>query len=428
MKTTHFPILLAITGICLSALGPLSVATDVDPDYRRAIIRPSLVELEPGRWQKFNAIMAPRYLRTAQPAKHVKWSVNNIPGGNKTLGTIDSTGLYKAPAKTPTLHEIHICAEVEDADNRHLWATVLLGKPDPPYKLVRTWSQPKDGPKHLTDPHGICLDKDGNLIIADQGSSRVMRFTPQGKFLQYIGSGAGRKPGAFYQPRVVVTGPQGRIWVSDSKADEPRIQVFTPDGKFVRWFAHKGILPGQLFRVHGMEFDGKGRLFIVDVDNFRVNVYGDSGEFLYGWGKPGLKTGTFNAPHGLTVDPSGDVFVSNFFGPTQKFDPNGNLLFTFADADPPDGPVGFHSIAGDRWGNVYMTILDAEALGQPTQTAGEGGKKHILKYNNNGDYITGWSLARPNQFALWLAIDDDGRVYCLFTGRRQMGVQLFAPR
>src|SRR5580658_4239735 len=32
----------------------------------------------------------------------VTWEVNEIPGGNATLGTISSTGLYKAPATVPT--------------------------------------------------------------------------------------------------------------------------------------------------------------------------------------------------------------------------------------------------------------------------------------------------------------------------------------
>ena len=418
MKNTNLPILLVITGICLFVFGADVIATDVDADYRRAIIKPSLVRLEPGREQKFKVIMLPRYLLRACLAENVRWSVNDIAGGNKKLGTIDSTGLYKAPSKPPTPHEIHICAEVGGSSNRYLWATVLMGNPDPPYKLVRSWSDPADSPTYFEKPHGVGFDKDGNILIADQDNSRVMRFTPEGKYLGDIGSGSGSEPGTFTEPRVVITDAGGNIWVSDSKVDEPRIQVFTPEGKFIRWFVHKGILPGQLLRAHGMDFDSQQRLFVVDIDNFCVNVYSHSGEFLYSWGKPGLKTGTFNAPHGLTVDPTDDVFVSNYFGPIQKFDPNGNLLFAFAYADPPDGPIGYHGIAGDRWGNVYVT---APATHQ-------GKKVHILKYNNNGDYITAWSLAEPDQHAMWFAVDNDGTVYCLFIGEKRTGVQVFAPQ
>jgi len=397
--------------ICAPLFAALADNTEPDRDYRRATIKPTLVRLEPGQQQKFKVVMSALYLRPAYLAEKVKWSVNDIPDGNKKIGTISEDGLYCAPAKQPKPHEIHICAEVEGSNNRYLWATVLIGNPDPPYKLIRTWSEPKDNPRYFNDPHGIGLDKDGNLLIADRKNSRVMRFTPQGKFLEDIGSGSGNEPGTFSEPRVVLTDSQGRIWVSDSKSDEPRIQAFTPDGKFIRWFAHKGVLPGQLLRAHGMDFDSRQRLFVVDVDNFRINVYSQSGKFLYSWGKPGLQLGEFNAPHGIMVDPSDDVFVSNYYGPTQKFDPNGNLLFAFAYANPPDDPRGFHSIAGDRWGNVYITV-----------------RSKIVKYNNNGDHITTWSLADPDDGSIWFAIDDDGTVYCLFGGQKQMGVQVFAPQ
>ncbi|MHC4148862.1 MAG: NHL repeat-containing protein [Planctomycetota bacterium] len=403
MKRTHFALFSLVVLISCSVFA-VADTTEPDRDYRRAIIRPSLVRLKPGRQQKFKVVMSAPYLRPAYLAKKVKWSVNDIPGGNKKLGTIDSAGLYTAPAKAPKPHEIHICAEVKGANNRYLWATVLIGNPDPPYKLIRTWSEPKESPTYLDDPHGIGLDKYGNLLIADQGASRIMRFTPKGKFLGDIGLRSGNEPGHFNEPRVVITDARGRIWVSDSKPDGPILQSFTPEGKFIRIFAHKGVLPGQLLRAHGMGFDGKQRLFVVDVDNFRVNVYSDRGEFLYNWGKPGLQLGEFNAPHGLMVDPSDDVFVSNYFGPTQKFDPNGNLLFAFAYADPPDGPIGFHSISGDRWGNVYVTV-----------------RRGIVKYNNNGDYITAW---RTDMDPSWIAVADDDTIYCLF----KSGVQVFAPQ
>ncbi|MHC4336532.1 MAG: NHL repeat-containing protein [Planctomycetota bacterium] len=403
MKRTHFALFSLVVLISCSVFA-VADTTEPDRDYRRAIIRPSLIRLKPGQRQKFKIVMSAPYLRPAYLAKKVKWSVNDIPGGNKKLGTIDSAGLYTAPAKAPKPHEIHICAEVKGANNRYLWATVLIGNPDPPYKLIRTWSEPKESPTYLDDPHGIGLDKYGNLLIADQGASRIMRFTPKGKFLGDIGLRSGNEPGHFNEPRVVITDARGRIWVSDSKPDGPILQSFTPEGKFIRIFAHKGVLPGQLLRAHGMGFDGKQRLFVVDVDNFRVNVYSDRGEFLYNWGKPGLQLGEFNAPHGLMVDPSDDVFVSNYFGPTQKFDPNGNLLFAFAYADPPDGPIGFHSISGDRWGNVYVTV-----------------RRGIVKYNNNGDYITAW---RTDMDPSWIAVADDDTIYCLF----KSGVQVFAPQ
>ncbi|HUW18149.1 MAG TPA: NHL repeat-containing protein [Sedimentisphaerales bacterium] len=428
MKKAYLPIPTFIAGICLLAFGGPALATKTDADFNRSIIKPSLVKLEPGQQQQFKVVKLATYLMAASAPEKVKWSVNNISGGSKKLGLIDPNGLYTAPKKAPKPHEIHICAEVEDSANRYLFATVLMGRPDPAYELVHTWSEPVDDPNYLKNPHGICLDKDGNLLIAEHDDSRILRFTPEGRFLGEVGKGKGSDPGQLSRPRVVQTDAEGNIWVSDSKGDRPRIQMFTHEGEFVRIFAEKGIGPGQIHRAHGMGFDKQQRLFVTDVDNFRVNVYSHSGQFLYSWGKPGLHAGQFNAPHGLVVDPSGDVFVSGYYGPTQKFDPNGNFLFAFAHGDPPDGPVYFHTMVGDKWGNVYLMVRNKEGGQGEIQRRTTGRLISIMKFNNNGDFVTAWSLSEPDHRESWAVVADDGTVYSLFEGEKRVGVQTFVPQ
>ena len=408
--------------------------TRTDPDFNRAFIKPSIVTLQPGLQQRFKAVMMATHLAPAAAPEKVIWSVNNIPGGNKQIGTIDPNGIYTAPAKAPTPHEIHICAEVPQANNRFLFATVLMDGPQPAYKLVNTWAEPirsssekHNGTNHLYTPHGIGLDKDGNLLVADQNGI-VTRFTPNGRYLGQIGLGKGSKPGQFTEARVVTSDYLGNIWVTDSKGDRPRIQVFSHDGKFLRIFAEKGIGPGQILRAHGMGFDSRHRLFVSDVDNFRVSVYAYDGEFLYNWGKPGIHPGEFNAPHGLVVDPSGDIFVSGYYGPTQKFDPNGHYLFAFAHGDPPDAPVFFHTMVGDKWGNIYLMVRNKEGGQGELQKTTTGKKISIMKFNNNGDFITAWSLSEPDHRESWAVVADDGTVYSLFRGETHQGVQAFMPQ
>ena len=64
----------------------------------RACIRPTLIRLAPGDSQAFRVVMAPRRLRSAMLAERVRWAVDDVPGGNARLGTIDSEGVYRAPA------------------------------------------------------------------------------------------------------------------------------------------------------------------------------------------------------------------------------------------------------------------------------------------------------------------------------------------
>ncbi len=396
--------------------------------HDRATIGPSLVHLQPGEAQRFKVTMVATRLMAARVPQQVKWGVNDIPGGTAELGTIDETGLYRAPATAPSPREIHICAEVPGAANRWLWATVIIGDSPPRYRQLHIWSEPMvegtGATTHFKDPHGIGLDADGNILIADQRANAVLRYTAQGHYLGQVGLGSGSRPGEFTEPRIATSDAAGRIFVSDSKGDRPRLQVFSPAGEFLRIFAEKGRQPGMLLRAHGMGFDPQQRLYVVDVDNMRVNIYDSSGKFLYDWGTEGLNPGEFNAPHGLFVDRNSDVFVTGYYGPTQKLNSEGDFLLAFCYGDPPDGPAYFHNMTGDRWGNAYVMVRTLSG-GQGDIQTGSGKRVSIMKYNNNGDFITEWSFTAPEHRESTAAVDAQGHVYALFKGTNDMGVEVF---
>ena len=81
-----FPLLL-LTLIC-SSCG--SIASDPPP--------PVTVSVTPGSWQIF-AGATKQFSAVVQNASStaVNWQVNTLPGGNPTVGTIDSSGFYTAP-------------------------------------------------------------------------------------------------------------------------------------------------------------------------------------------------------------------------------------------------------------------------------------------------------------------------------------------
>jgi DNA-binding beta-propeller fold protein YncE len=330
----------------------------------------------------------------------------------------------------PSPREIHIGAEVPHAANRYVFATVILGAARPEYKSIRIVSEPvlegSDRTVHLTHPHGIGLDADGNIMIADEGGHAVHRYTPQGEYIGQLGKGKGSRPGEFTSPRAVIADASGNIYVTDSKGDRSRIQVFSRDGEFLRIYAEKGTLPGMILRAHGMDFDSAGRLYTVDVDNMRVNVYGPDDKFLYDWGEQGVFPGQFNAPHGLFVDRSDDVWISSYYGPAQKFNRFGDFIFDYCPGDPPDGPVYFHNSTGDQWGNAYICVRTKEGY-QGTLARGARNKVSIVKYNNNGDFITDITLSSPEHKESSAVVDDRGIVYALFEGKDAMGFEVFAP-
>ena len=76
----------------------------------------------------------------------------------------------------------------------------------------------------MVTPHGIHVDKDGNVWIADFAGNKagtkghqVHKFSPKGEKLLSLGIAGkpGNADGQFNQPNDVVVGPDGSIYVSD---------------------------------------------------------------------------------------------------------------------------------------------------------------------------------------------------------------------
>lgn len=413
------------TGIILATIAAAaSMFAEASTPFHRAVIKPSLVRVSPGGEQRFKAVILATRLMGAQAPRGVQWTVNGIPGGNAEVGTIDASGIYRAPAKAPAPNEVVVRGDVEGAANRYVWGTVIVGPAEPAYKVVGGWSEDlQTKGARLREPHGISIDNEGYLLVTDQGAGRVFRYTKDGKFIAEIGNGPGAGDGEFQQPRYAHVDAAGNIYTTDVKGDRPRLQVFSPEGKFLRIFAEKGMGPGMILRGHGLWFDSKGRLYATDVDNMRVNVFEPGGKFLFSFGKDGPGVADFNAPHGLYLDPNDDVFVNSYYGPTKKFDSEGNYLFSFAHGDPPEGSVYFHSMTGDRWGNAYLTVRTKAGYDGAVES-NVGRKVSIAKYNNNGDFICNIRMSVPEHTESWCFVDKDGTIYSLFKSRKRAGVEI----
>ncbi|NOY57575.1 MAG: hypothetical protein GXO75_01400 [Calditrichaeota bacterium] len=405
-------------------LAQYGFATEPDA-MNRARIKPTLTKIKPGSEQQFYIVKEPGRLTAAYATNKVKWFVDGLPGGNKTLGTITEDGLYRAPEKAPRSPEIHICAEVRNSSNRYLWATVLLNGKRPRYKTVKEWGEAVDHSKHLKDPRAIDVESNGDILIAD---SVLLRFSPDGEFITQLGYAKGDVDASMAGLLNVKVDAEGRIFVSDTKTGPPRIQAFSPNGAYLYGFGRKGTGPGRVMDTRGMAFDTEQRLYIVDIDNMHVNVYEHSGKFLQAIGKKGTRPGEFNAPYGLALDANNDLFVVSYFGPCQKLTSDGHFVLDFAYADPSDGPIYFTDVASDRWGNVYIIVKGARTPdgGFKTINDANGKRVNIIKYNNNGDFIANLRLSSKDREPVRLVTDTFGKIIVLYKGEKKNGVEFLA--
>jgi len=373
----------------------------------RPVVAPSLVHLDPGASRQFKIDV------DGKPVKGVTWYVNDTAGGDAKYGRISRDGVYTAPATIPKPREVHIHGVIAKPKTFHVWATVILGQEPLTYRLVTRFGERGTGPGKIKDPHGFAFDRDRNLIITDALDNRVYRFSKQGKYLGELGFGLGSDTAQFKQPRDVKVDKAGNIVIAD--ADNHRIQIFDPTGKFIRMYGKKGKEPGDMLRVHALEYGGKDeKLYAVDVDNSRVMVFDGKGKLLHYWGKDGRGPGEFHDPHGLASDANGDIFVSNYWGSCQKFTGDGKYLFEFAVPEKA-AFTHAHAINGDRWGNVYMMARDKD------------NRNAIVKYNNNGTLVATWPPLRPvKEWGVKAAIvDHDGTIYVGVESHDIVGIEVY---
>jgi len=180
---------------------------------------------------------------------------------------------------------------------------------DPSGKLLRSF-----GAGMFIFPHGLTIDKSGNLWITDgQGRDgkghQIFKFSPQGKVLMTLGKAgvAGDGPDTFNQPNAVAIAPDGDIFVSDGHnvgRGNARVGKFSKDGKFIKQWGGHGSAPGQFEMPHALAFDSQGRLFVADRGNNRIQIFDQDGKFLAEWKQ-------FSRPSGIFIDPNDVMYVTD---------------------------------------------------------------------------------------------------------------------
>ncbi len=197
---------------------------------------------------------------------------------------------------------------------------------DPSGKMVRSF-----GAGMFVFPHGIHVDRDGNVWVTDgqdnlprrgRGAAadaplppppativghQVIKFSPEGKVLLTLGKAGGNRPGepadpsSFYQPNDVTTNAAGEIFVAEGHSSgagsNARISKFDKTGKFIKEWGKRGTGPGEFDQPHALAWDSKGRLFIADRGNNRIQIYDQDGKLLdTGWEQ-------YSRISGLWIDP-----------------------------------------------------------------------------------------------------------------------------
>ena len=86
-------------------------------------ITPTTASLQTGKTQQFTATV------TGSSNVSVTWKVNDVVGGNSTLGTVSSAGLYTAPAAAPSPNTVSVTAVSAADTTKSATASVTVNAP-----------------------------------------------------------------------------------------------------------------------------------------------------------------------------------------------------------------------------------------------------------------------------------------------------------
>jgi sugar lactone lactonase YvrE len=151
-------------------------------------------------------------------------------------------------------------------------------------------------------PQAIAIGPDGNVYVGDQGSHVVQVFTPQGQFLRTVGA-AGQRPGELSAVGALAVADDGSLLVADGRN---RIDRFHPGGSLLNSWGSSGSDVGQFLFGGGRGNDAgaggglataSGMLYVADSGNNRIQrftVQGTQGAVI-------LPPGELAHPKGLAV-------------------------------------------------------------------------------------------------------------------------------
>lgn len=280
-------------------------------------------------------------------------------------------------------------------------------------------------------PHGIHIDRDGNVWVTDGQDNlprrrpgqpadtplppapativghQVHKFSPDGKLLMSLGKPGGNQPGqpadpaSFYQPNDVITYPNGDILVAEGHGNAApataRLIRFDKNGKFLREFGKMGTgTDGEFMQPHGLAFDSKGRLFVADRSNNRIQILDaetyktldtwyqfsrlsgitiDKNDIIYG---ADSESGSVNPPHGawmrgIRIGSARDGKITAFIpDPTSVGETfsmvDGKPVMKKADGAPgATGTLAAEGVAVDAAGNIYGAEVGPRAVKKYTR-------------------------------------------------------------
>ena len=285
----------------------------------------------------------------------------------------------------------------------------------------RVWGSDGTTPGQFQSPRALAVGPDGSVFVADSRNHRIQKFDAEGNLVWSTGTFGTvdtntALPGQFNEPWGVGVGLDGSIYVADTW--NHRVQKLDANGQPVLAWGRfgQGESIDAFWGPRSVVVDGSGRVYVADTGNKRVAVFDEQGNPLSTIGLPGSDPGQLDEPVGLAVSPEGTLYVADTWNlRVQVFEPvSGSDDFVFVREWPIVGWYGTSVenkpyLALDSRGRVYVS--DPEGY-------------RVLVFDSAGQFLTTWGdFGSDNStFALvsGIAVGPDGTVYVSDAGNSRI--------
>ncbi|MFT4037444.1 MAG: hypothetical protein QM692_04635 [Thermomicrobiales bacterium] len=211
-------------------------------------------------------------------------------------------------------------------------------------------------PGVLLNPAGIATDSAGNVYVADNFKSRVVKFAPAGTSIKDLGTpGDGANDVGF--PSAIALDAAGAISIANGHYDQNddyvvQIQVLDANGDFSRNLANPA--PDVLTDVHGLAVAANGHVYASDSSLGQVYEWDETGQFVAAHNP----NSELQNPLGVAIDSNGHIAIA---------DQDANAVWvytlpgfaTYATLNTPGGGAGEMNnptaLAFDSADNLYVS-------------------------------------------------------------------------
>ena len=178
------------------------------------------------------------------------------------------------------------------------------------------------GTKDEMKPTDVAISGD-RLYVTDLKAPNVRVYDKkERKLLFTIPRGRVTETNQLFSPTNLALDSQGNLYVSDTGAF--RVLKFDPEGNYLQTFAKHGGDPGTLARPKGVAVDREGRDYVVDAATQVLQLWDAQGRLLLFFGEPVVSPIEFNIPSKVVVDYDHVALFKKFVAPGFKVE---HLIF-----------------------------------------------------------------------------------------------------